>query len=79
MQDIAEQSMTFQRAGSFVTAFFASAALLLVSLGVYGVMSYSVRQRTVEIGTRMALGAVNRDLISLVLGGGLRMVAYDSC
>ena len=76
MQDVLHGSVTFQRAGSFMMAFFAAAALMLAILGVYGVMSYSVRQRTVEIGTRMALGAVDRDLISLVLGGGLKMAVY---
>jgi serine phosphatase RsbU (regulator of sigma subunit) len=49
------------------------AALLMATLGVYGVLSYFVRQRTVELGTRMALGAVNRDLVALVLGGGLKL------
>ena len=47
--------------------------LLMATLGVYGVVSYFVRQRTVELGTRMALGAVNRDLVALVLGGGLKL------
>jgi serine phosphatase RsbU (regulator of sigma subunit) len=45
----------------------------MATLGIYGVVSYFVRQRTVELGTRMALGAVNRDLVSLVLGGGLKL------
>jgi serine phosphatase RsbU (regulator of sigma subunit) len=78
MDEIATQSLTFQRAGSFMITFFAAAALMLATLGVYGVVSYSVRQRTVEIGTRMALGALNRDLFSLVLGRGLKMAAYGT-
>jgi serine phosphatase RsbU (regulator of sigma subunit) len=53
--------------------FFGVVALLMATLGIYGVVSYFVRQRTVELGTRMALGAVNRDLVTLVLGGGLRL------
>src|SRR5439155_15167410 len=45
----------------------------MAALGIYGVVSYFVRQRTVELGTRMALGAVSRDLVALVLGGGLKL------
>jgi sigma-B regulation protein RsbU (phosphoserine phosphatase) len=45
----------------------------MATLGIYGVMSYFVRQRTVELGTRMALGASHRDLVALVLGGGLKL------
>ncbi|MDQ2842635.1 MAG: ADOP family duplicated permease [Acidobacteriota bacterium] len=73
MHEIAQDSLTLQRATSLLTAFFAGAALLLAALGVYGVVAYSVRQRTVEFGTRMALGAVSRDLLRLVLGNGLKM------
>jgi len=76
MNEIAEASLSLERIGSFMMAFFALAALLMTALGVYGVVSYSVRQRTVEIGTRMALGAVGRDVLSLVVGGGLKMAAY---
>ena len=53
--------------------FFGLAALVMATLGIYGVVWYFVRQRTVELGTRMALGAVNRDLVALVLGGGLKL------
>jgi predicted permease len=73
--DIAYQSVTLERVSSLMTGFFGIAALLMATLGIYGVVSYSVRQRTVEIGTRMALGAQPRDLLGLVVGGGLRMAA----
>ena len=73
MNDMVRGSLQLERLSSLVMTFFGLAALLMVTLGVYGVMSYFVRQRTVELGTRMALGAVNRDLVALVLGGGLKL------
>ena len=76
MAEIVQTSLSLQRVSSFMMAVFAAVALLMATLGVYGVVSYSVRQRTVEIGTRMALGAQNRDLFRLILGNGLRMAAY---
>jgi len=73
MNDIVGDNLLLQRLSSLVMSFFGLAALLMATLGIYGVVSYFVRQRTVELGTRMALGAVNRDLVALVLGGGLKL------
>jgi len=73
MNDAVGDTLQLERLSSLVMTFFSLAALLMATLGIYGVVSYFVRQRTVELGTRMALGAVNRDLVALVLGGGLKL------
>jgi predicted permease len=78
MSEIVQRSMTLERVASVMTGFFAASALLLAMLGVYGVVSYSVRQRTVEIGTRMALGASRQGVLALIVQDGLKMTAYGA-
>jgi serine phosphatase RsbU (regulator of sigma subunit) len=75
MKDVLRDTLQLERLSSVVMTFFGLAALFMATLGIYGVVSYFVRQRTVELGTRMALGAVSRDLLALVLGGGLKLSA----
>jgi predicted permease len=73
LQEIVANSIAKQRLAMILLGFFSALALVLSSIGIYGVISYLTGQRTHEIGIRMALGASRSDVLRMVLGQGIRI------
>ena len=73
IQDLISQGLWAPRIAAALFAIFGLLGMILASIGIYGVMAYSVTQRTNEIGLRMALGAKPRDVLRLVVGQGMRL------
>jgi putative ABC transport system permease protein len=74
MQDVVSDSLAQRRFAMQVVGLFGVLALLLASIGIYGVMAYSVSQRTREIGIRVALGASRGVILRWVLGQGMVLI-----
>jgi len=73
MEQVIAESVARENFNMIVLSIFAGIALLLAAIGIYGLMAYTVQQRTHEIGIRMALGAVRADIMRLVMAHGLKL------
>ena len=78
LDEVARESVQVTRLALWLLGAFAASALALAAVGIYGVMSYAVRQRTREIGTRLALGATSGDILWLVMRVGIRVAGLGA-